>query len=96
MEVLEAERLEVKYGLPAEVKFCKKCVISNQRPNSTVEFKHTIESKKQTIHLDAEGVCDACRVAEQKVNIDWQSREAALEELCNKHRGDGTYYDCLV
>ncbi|WP_445971449.1 N-acetyl sugar amidotransferase [Candidatus Berkiella aquae] len=96
VEVLEAQRLEVKYGLPAQVKFCKKCVISNQRPNSTVEFKHTIESKKQTIHLDAEGVCDACRVAEQKVNIDWQSREAALEELCNKHRGDGTYYDCLV
>ena len=24
-----------KYGLPEEVRFCKKCVISNQRPNST-------------------------------------------------------------
>jgi hypothetical protein len=33
--------LEIKYGLPAEVKYCKRCVISNQRPSSAVEFKHT-------------------------------------------------------
>ena len=44
--------LETYYGLPAEVTFCKKCVMSNQRPASTVEFKHTKESKKTTIrHL---------------------------------------------
>lgn len=35
------------YGLPSEVKYCKKCVISNQRPNSAVEFKHTQSSKKK-------------------------------------------------
>ena len=29
---------ENKFGLPREVKFCKKCVVSNQRPNSTIEF----------------------------------------------------------
>ena len=28
----ESGLLEVKYGLPAEVRYCKKCVISNQRP----------------------------------------------------------------
>jgi hypothetical protein len=28
-----------KYGLPLEVKFCKKCTMNNQRPSSTVEFK---------------------------------------------------------
>ena len=28
------------YGLPEEVLFCKKCVISNQRPASIPEFKH--------------------------------------------------------
>ena len=26
-----------KYGLPHDVKFCKRCVISNQRPSSVVE-----------------------------------------------------------
>jgi len=60
------EKLETKFGLPAEVKFCRRCVISNQRPNSAVEFSHTKESKKQTIHFDEQGVCDACRVVEKK------------------------------
>lgn len=90
------EELEAYYGLPAEVKFCKKCVISNQRPNSTVETKHTSASKKTTIHLDAEGVCDACRVAEKKQKIDWQQREKELMELCDKHRSKDGSYDCLV
>ena len=26
------------FGMPNDVKFCTKCVISNQRPNSTIEF----------------------------------------------------------
>lgn len=89
--------LETYYGLPKDVKFCKKCVISNQRPNSTVEYKHTIQSKKETIHFDEEGVCDACRTKEAKVGtIDWEAREQELIELCNKHRSKDGSYDCLV
>jgi len=42
---------EAKYGLPTEVCYCKKCVISNQRPNSAVEYSHTKESKKKTINF---------------------------------------------
>ena len=38
--------LENKYGLPTKVEFCKKCVISNQRPSSTVEFKNNLKQKK--------------------------------------------------
>ena len=47
---------EAKYGLPQEVQFCRKCVMSNQRPNSTTEFKHVRESKKETIRFDGKGV----------------------------------------
>ncbi len=90
------QKLEAKYGLPHEVKFCKICVISNQRPNSAVEFKHTIQSKKNTIHISDEGMCDACRFAQEKKKINWEEREAALWDLCDRFRGDGTYYDCLV
>ena len=43
---------ETYYGLPQNVEFCASCVISNQRPNSAVEFAHTKESKKATIHFD--------------------------------------------
>ena len=78
-----------KYGLPAEIKFCKKCVISNQRPNSAVEFKHTENSKKTTINFNESGVCDACIVTEKKNdNIDWEKRESELIELCNKYRSN--------
>ena len=89
--------LEAKYGLPDHVEFCKSCVISNQRPNSAVEYQHTRDSKKKTIHFDEHGVCDACRVAEQKHGrIDWDAREAALRELCDRHRSKDGSYDCVV
>ena len=86
-----------KYGLPEEVKFCKKCVISNQRPNTTVEFKHTEDSKKTTINFNEDGVCDACVVTEKKnKNIDWEKRERELKDLCEKYRSRNGSYDCLV
>ena len=88
--------LKTYYGLPEEVKYCKKCVMSNQRPASAVEFKHTIHSKKVTMHFDDEGVCDACRVAEQKEKIDWKKREEELLKLLDKYRRNDGYYDCLV
>jgi len=94
---LSQGQLETKYGLPREVKFCTKCVISNQRPNSAVEYSHTTESKKQTIHFDEEGVCDACRVAERKKEtINWSEREEQLKELCDHHRSKDGSYDCVV
>ena len=76
-----------KYGLPKEVKFCKKCVISNQRPNTTVEFKHTEDSKKTTINFNEDGVCDACVVTEKKnKNIDWEKRKKELIIFLIKYR----------
>jgi len=91
------DRLEAKYGLPGEIKFCTKCVISNQRPNSAVEYEHTKDSKKLTINFDEHGVCDACRVAEQKKSsIDWNERERELKDLCERYRSNDGSYDCLV
>ncbi|MHA1313178.1 MAG: N-acetyl sugar amidotransferase [Candidatus Helarchaeota archaeon] len=93
----ELEELEAYFGLPKQVIFCKKCVISNQRPNSTLEFQHNINSKKETIHFDEEGVCDACRLAERKnKEINWNKREEELKALCDKFRRDDGYYDCIV
>ncbi len=86
-----------KYGLPLEVSYCRKCVISNQRPNSAVEYEHKKDSAKATIHFDSEGVCDACRVAEVKhQEIDWEERERQLVELCDKFRSRNGQYDCIL
>ena len=90
------EILKTYYGLPAEVRFCKRCVMSNQRPASTAEFKHTKDSKKITMAIDAEGVCDACHMAEAKESIDWKNREDQLLELLEKHRSKDGSYDCIV
>jgi N-acetyl sugar amidotransferase len=88
---------ETHYGLPRNVQFCKKCVISNQRPNSAVEYTHTKDTQKKTIHFDDQGVCDACRVAEQKYSeIDWTERERALRDLCDRFRRKDGSYDCIA
>ncbi len=93
----DAKDLDAKYGLPKEVAFCKKCVISNQRPNSAVEYQHTKNSKKATINFDAHGVCDACNFADRKKEaIDWFEREARLKEVCDKYRKNDGSYDCIV
>ena len=85
------------YGLPQQIVFCKECVISNQRPNSSVEYKHTKDSKKTVIAFDSNGVCDACNNAKRKHQIvDWDRRRTELTALCDKHRSRNGSYDCLV
>jgi len=87
---------KVLYGLPDTVAFCKKCVISNQRPVSTIEFKNNQKVKKKTIYFDENGVCDACNYAQRKKTINWDERSKELENLCNKHRKKDGSYDCIV
>lgn len=69
-------------GQPKEVKFCKRCVISNQRPR---------------IVFDEDGVCSACRFAQAKQNsINWKEREEKLNNLLDKHRRNDGGYDVIV
>ena len=89
--------MKTLFGLPENVKFCRNCVISNQRPNSTVEFKNLNKNKKQTIAFNEDGICDACQyhlVKDEK--IDWKSREEKLVALLDKHRRNDGYYDVVV
>jgi N-acetyl sugar amidotransferase len=92
----DTKKLEAYYGLPEEVIFCKKCVMSNQRPASAIEFNHKRDSKKTSMNIDEEGVCDACRTAEKKEAIDWEKREKELLNLLDKYRRTDGHYDCLV
>ena len=87
---------ETLFGLPFKVRFCTKCVISNQRPRSTVEFQNSILDKKETIEFDSYGVCEACRFHEIKeTGINWELREKELMALCDKYRKP-TGYDVVV
>ena len=85
------------FGLPDKVIFCKHCVISNQRPSSSVEFKHKHDEKKATIGFDEQGICDACRYHETKEKqISWGKREQALMKLLDQHRSNDGGYDVIV
>jgi N-acetyl sugar amidotransferase len=66
--------------VPPEVVYCKRCVLSNQRPRTT---------------FDEEGICSACRFMEHHHAIDWSARHKELEALCDKHRSGGKY-DVIV
>ena len=80
------------FGLPENVLFCKKCVISNQRPSSTVEFQNRERDKKETINFGDDGICDACKFAESKENeINWENRNQDLLDLCDKFRRPSGY-----
>lgn len=70
------------YDLPDEVRFCKKCVVSNQRPR---------------IVFDEEGVCNACHWAERKdAVVDWDERARELKDLCDRFRRNDGRHDVLV
>lgn len=87
--------MKTLYGLPEEVIFCKRCVVSNSRPSSVPELTHQLSDRKPTIHFQ-DGICEACRVAETKKHIDWADRERQMWELCDRYRKTDGSYDCIV
>jgi len=83
------------YGLPEKVEFCSKCVMSNQRPRSVVEFKNSNNSKSG-LQIDKNSKeCDACKYSKKKFMINWEDRENELIKLLEKHR-KSSGYDCIV
>lgn len=90
------EKLEVKYGLPRDVKYCVRCTASNQRPSSAIEFLSRPDQKKEGLFLDGDGVCAACRYFERKKSIDWKSRERELEQMLARYRRSDGLYDCII
>ena len=76
-------KLDTFYGLPSDVQFCSRCVISNQRPSSVIERKNENKKNKDDfIFFDEEGVCSACKWHDKKENeIDWEQRDQDLMDL---------------
>lgn len=70
-----------RYELPAEIVYCKRCVISNQRPR---------------IVFDSDGICTGCRYFEYKNKINWAEREKELMQILDEHRSSDGSYDCVV
>lgn len=83
---------EAFFGLPNQVRYCSRCVISNQRPRSTVEFLSNKNEVKSTIDFGEDGVCEACRFSDTKdSDIDWGLREIELQKLLSSSVKSGGY-----
>jgi N-acetyl sugar amidotransferase len=62
--------------------YCNKCVMPDTKPD---------------LHLDSEGVCNACRNYENRKEVDWDARQLELLEVVKKYRNkSATNWDCIV
>jgi N-acetyl sugar amidotransferase len=62
--------------------YCKRCVMPDTKPD---------------LHLDEEGVCNACRSYERRKDVDWDARYQDLLQVLEKYRRrDGSNWDCIV
>ena len=84
------------YGLPQKVIFCKKTLISNQKPNSAIEFNHKIISKKKTLKFNRKGISESWYYSRIKKKINFKNREKKLLKLLERHRGKHGEFDCVV
>lgn len=64
------------------LKYCTRCVMPDTKPD---------------LHLDEEGVCNACRSYERRVEVDWDTRHQELLRILERYRRpEGSNWDCIV
>lgn len=63
------------------LKYCVRCVMPHTKPD---------------LHIDEEGVCNACRSYEKRKEVDWDQRKSELLTLLEKYRQHGSNWDCIV
>ena len=64
------------------IAYCRRCVMPETKPD---------------LLIDDEGVCNACRSYERRVEVDWQQRKDELLRIVDRYRAkDGRSYDCII
>ena len=62
--------------------YCKRCLMPSTKPD---------------LHLDEDGVCNACRSYEKREEINWTVRRNELVSILERYKNkDGTNWDCIV
>jgi N-acetyl sugar amidotransferase len=63
------------------LKYCIRCVMPSTKPD---------------LHIDSDGVCNACRAYENRNHVDWDARKQELLKLLDKYRRPAGNWDCIV
>ena len=63
------------------LKYCVRCVMPSTKPD---------------LHIDQDGVCNACRAYESRKHVDWDARRRELLALLEKYRRPDGNWDCIV
>jgi len=61
--------------------YCTRCVMPHTRPD---------------LHIDEQGVCNACRTYEHRREVDWDQRRTELLSVLESYRRHGANWDCIV
>lgn len=64
------------------IRYCRNCVMPETKPD---------------LHIDEQGVCNACRNFQNRKAVDWDARKKHLFEIVERYRSkNGSQYDCIV
>ncbi len=63
------------------VNYCTSCLTPDTRPR---------------VQFNEQGVCNACTNADEKLNIDWVSKENEFKEIIKDYKTKNSKYDCIV
>lgn len=64
------------------IRYCTRCVMPDTKPD---------------LHIDEQGVCNACRSYDGRRATDWDARQVELVKVLEKYRRrDGGNWDCIV
>ncbi|MBL8994139.1 MAG: N-acetyl sugar amidotransferase, partial [Spirochaetia bacterium] len=62
--------------------FCRNCVMPHTKPD---------------LHLDDEGICNACRSYEKRKEVDWTARKQELLTIVDRYKSKNAgNWDCIV
>jgi N-acetyl sugar amidotransferase len=64
------------------LRYCTRCLMPETKPD---------------LHMDADGVCSACRYFAQRREVNWDDRKAELRQVLDRYRSrTGDNYDCII
>lgn len=63
------------------LKYCVRCVMPSTKPD---------------LHIDEEGVCNACRSYENRTQVDWAARKQELFAILERYKHTKSNWDCIV